>query len=157
MNIQSLAPWTHSEPAQWQRERDPFMTLQQQMNRLFDDAFRGVGGSAAARGVWPAVDVTDNGDHLRVDAEVPGLNEDDLEVTLKDGVLTLSGERQTENADADKRITERFMGRFVRQIPLGFEVDEDNVKASFDNGELTITLPKTNGDGAKRIEIGKAS
>lgn len=110
-------------------------------------------------GTWPRVDLTDNGDHVRIGAELPGMSEDDIDITLKDGVLTLSGERKVEEQDADRRISERCVGRFVRHIPLGYEIDEYKVEASFDKGELTIKLPKTETSRteAKRIEVKKAT
>lgn len=159
MNMQSLVPWTRRAPTTWHRESDPFVALQSEMNRLFDDVFRGMGGRDAGFAGWPRVDVVDAGDYLRVDAELPGMREDDIEVTLKDGLLTLSGERKVESEDSDRRISERFFGRFARHVPLGFEIDEDNVTATFDNGELTIRLPKTETarSDVKRIEIGKTA
>jgi len=162
MNMRSLIPGgtrtRASSPANWDGERDPFTLLHNEMNRLFDTASREFGRdlwSLDGFGGWPRVDVTDAEDQVRVDAEVPGLNEKDVELTLKDGVLTLSGERKVENEDNDRRVSERFVGRFARQIPLGYEIDEDNVSATFNNGELTVKLPKTAQatNGAKRIEI----
>jgi HSP20 family protein len=147
MNMRSLIPRTTRTPAtsptNWTGARDPFALLHNEMNRLFDTASREFGHdlwSANGFGGWPRVDVTDAEDHVRVDAEVPGLTENDVELTLKDGVLTLSGERKVENEDDDRRVSERFVGRFARQIPLGYEIDEDNVSATFGNGELTVTL-----------------
>ncbi|MGI3209980.1 Hsp20/alpha crystallin family protein [Roseovarius tibetensis] len=162
MNMRSLMPWNTRSPANWAGERDPFAALHNEMNRLFDSASREFGRDLWALdgfGGWPRVDVTDAEDHVRVDAEVPGLNENDVELTLKDGVLTLSGERKVENDDNDRRVSERFVGRFARQIPLGYEIDEDNVSATFSNGELTVTLPKTeqSKSDAKQIEIKSAS
>lgn len=162
MNMRSLIPRSARTPAtsptNWTGERDPFALLHTEMNLLFDTASREFGHdlwAANGFGGWPRVDVTDAEDHVRVDAEVTGLNEKDLELTLKDGVRTLSGERKVENEDDDRRVSERFVGRFARQIPLGYEIDEDNVSATFSNGELTVTLPKTAQatNGAKRIEI----
>lgn len=162
MNMRSLIPWSTRSPANWQAERDPFSLLHNEMNRLFDTASREFGQDLRAFdgfGAWPRVDITDAEDHLRVDAEVPGLSEKDVDLTLKDGVLTLSGERKVDNTDDSRRVSERFVGRFVRQIPLGYEIDEDNVTASFANGELTVTLPKTAQatSNAKRIEIKPAA
>ena len=159
MNMKSLMPLDTRSPANWTAERDPFAVLHNEMTRLFDTASREFGTGLGALGGWPRVDVTDAEDHVRVDAEVPGLTENDVELTLKDGVLTLSGERKVENDDDERRVSERFVGRFARQIPLAYEIDEDNVSARFANGELTVTLPKaaqaTN--GAKRIEIQSAA
>lgn len=162
MNMRSLIPWTTRSPANLTAERDPFAILHNEMNRLFDSASREFGrdfGALDGFGGWPRVDVTDAEDHVRVDAEVPGLTEKDVDLTLKDGVLTLSGERKVETEDDTRRVSERFVGRFTRQIPLGYEIDEDNVTASFANGELTVTLPKTAqaASDAKRIEITSAA
>lgn len=159
MVMQPLIPWTRRTPDARQAERDPFMTLHSEMNRLFDDVFRGMGNGGDVMGKWPRVDLTDAGDHVRVDAEVPGMTEDDIDVTLKDGVLSLSGERKVENDDSERRVSERFYGRFERHIPLGHEIDENNVEASFANGELTIRLPKTETEKsqAKHIEVRKAA
>ena len=158
MNMRSLIPWTNRSPANFAAERDPFSLLHTEINRLFDTASREFGRdlwSLDGFGGWPRVDVTDAEEHLRIDAEVPGLTEKDVDLTLKDGVLTLSGERKAETEDEGRKVTERFIGRFTRQIPLGYEIDEDNVSASFANGELTIILPKTAKakSDAKRIEI----
>jgi len=156
MNMTSLMPWTRRTPASWGAERDSFAALHEEMIRLFNSAARDFGADVTPfAGVWPKVDVTDGDDAVRVEAEMPGLTEKDVEVTLKDGVLTLSGERRSESADEDRKVTERFVGRFVRQIPLGTEIDEDKVEASFDKGELTVTLPKTAQakSDAKKIEI----
>ncbi len=76
-------------------------------------------------------------------AEVPGLEEKDIEVLLDDGVLTLKGEKRSETEDKEKQFSERYYGRFERRIPLGTEVKEDQVDATFKNGVLTVTLPKT--------------
>jgi len=162
MNMTSLIPWNRRSPAEWGAERDPFALLHNEINRLFDTATREFGGASAALdgfGGWPRVDVTDAEDHLRIDAEVPGLTEQDVEVTLKDGVLTLSGERKVDRDDSQRRVSERFVGRFTRQIPLGYEIDEDNATARFANGELTVTLPKTAQarSHAKRIDIQTAA
>jgi HSP20 family protein len=135
--------------------RDPFVALQDEMNRLFNDAFRGVGGTPGIAGNWPSVDVSDKDDKIEVVAELPGMKEDDVEVMLDENVLTLRGERRDEREDEDNRFSERFYGRFERRIPLPHDIDEDNVKADFDKGELTISLPKTEKakSGGKRIEI----
>lgn len=162
MNMTSLMPWTRRTPATWSQERDPFALLHNEIIRLFDSESRDLGRdllSFDGYGGWPKVDVSDGEDHVRIDAEVPGLTEKDVEVTLKDGVLTLSGERKAEAEDSARRVSERFVGRFLRQIPIGYEIDEDNVEARFANGELTVTLPKTAQarSDAKRIEIKPAA
>jgi len=162
MNMTSLMPWTRRAPTTWNRDRDPFSLLHDEMNRLFDTASREFGHDLLpfdGSGGWPKIDVTDGETQVRVDAELPGLTEKDVDVTLKDGVLTLSGERKAETEDETRRVSERFVGRFMRQIPIGYEIDEDNVEARFANGELTVTLPKTAQarSDAKKIEIKPAA
>jgi HSP20 family protein len=120
------------------------------VNRLFDDVFRGFGsdlpslaGGSAFGGGWPSVEISNGEKEIKVTAEVPGLEEKDIEVLLDDGVLTLKGEKRSETEDKDKQISERYYGRFERRIPVGYEVKEDEVDARFKNGVLNVTLPKT--------------
>ena len=110
----------------------------------------------ASRGVnWPSVEISDTEKELRITAEVPGLEEKDIEVLLDDGVLTLKGEKRSETEDKDRQFSERVYGRFERRIPLGYEVEQDKVDAHFRNGVLTVILPKTAKaqSQAKRIAI----
>ncbi|TIM54398.1 MAG: Hsp20/alpha crystallin family protein, partial [Mesorhizobium sp.] len=86
------------------------------------------------------LEISESDNELRVTAEVPGMEEKDIEVLLDDDVLTLRGEKRSETDEKD--YSERFYGRFERRIPLGYEVENDNVNASFTNGVLTLTLPK---------------
>ena len=155
MSVRDLIPWGRNNGNQVPSlfrddDGDPFLSLHREVNRLFDDVFRGFGsglpafGSASAFGAgWPNVEIADTDKEIKVTAEVPGLEEKDIEVLLNDGVLTLRGEKRSENEDKDRQFSERYYGRFERRIPLGVEVDEDKVAASFRNGVLTVTLPKT--------------
>jgi HSP20 family protein len=101
------------------------------------------------------VEVAETDKDIRVTAELPGLEEKDVEVTLDDDVLTLRGEKRAESEDKERQFSERFYGQFERRIPLGVEVQEDKVEARFRNGVLTITMPKTERaqSKAKRIAI----
>jgi HSP20 family protein len=137
-----------------------------EMNRLFDDAFRNfdrnlpaMAGSGAWSAGWPNIEISQTDGEVRVTADMPGLEEKDVEVTVEDNVLTLRGEKRSETDDKDRNFSERFYGRFERQIPLGAEVDEDKATASFRNGVLTIALPKS-ADArtrAKRIAINQGA
>ena len=80
---------------------------------------------------------------MRVSAELPGLNEKDVEVLMEDGGLTIRGEKKSEVDDKERQFSERYYGRFERRIPLGFEVEADKVAAEFKNGVLSVTLPKS--------------
>jgi HSP20 family protein len=167
MNMKDLIPWSRAEnktPALY-RDTDPFMTLHREVNRLFDDVFRGFDqfgmgrfpSLASSRGSWgwPNVEFSETDKEIRVTAELPGIDENDVEVTLDDDVLTLRGEKRAENEDKDRQFSERFYGHFERRIPLDAEVQADKVEARFKNGVLTITMPKTERaqSKAKRIAI----
>lgn len=155
MSIRDLIPWGQNNGNQAPSvfrdgERDPFLSLHREVNRLFDDAFRSFGsglpsfgGLSAFGGSWPSVEISDGDREIKVTAEIPGLEEKDIEVLLDDGVLTLKGEKRSETEDKDRQFSERYYGRFERRIPLGYEIEPDKVDARFKNGVLTVTLPKS--------------
>jgi HSP20 family protein len=127
---------------------DPFLTLHGEMNRLVDDVFRGVELAAFEtadrlfdRVNWPNIELSETGKEVKVTAELPGLDEKDIDVALANGVLAIRGEKRTEIEDRDRRFSERFYGRFERRIPVD-DIDEDKVTASFRKGILTVVLPK---------------
>lgn len=164
--MRDLIPWGRSRTPARNDDRSydanvsPFFTLRREMDRLFDDAFRGVGLSAfGANGAlaWPHVEVVDRDKEVRVTAELPGLDEDDVEVRVEDNVLLLRGEKRTEFDDEERHYSERSYGRFERQIALPAEVDDERASATFRNGVLTVTLPKTERarQQAKRIPISR--
>lgn len=126
---------------------DPFSRLQREMNRLFDDLYRGVPAAEewGKRTAWaPRVDVQEDKDALKVTADLPGVDEKDVECTLENDVLTIKGEKKSEREQEEKGyyLAERTYGSFYRAISLPFDVDRDKVEASFANGVLTIRLPK---------------
>jgi len=151
MSVRDLIPWGRSgnrTPAP--RTHDPFFALHREVNRLFDDFWRdfnlptlsGFGGFGG--GGWPQIDVAETATEIRVMAELPGLEEKDVELTLTENFLTLKGEKRSETDNGEGiHLTERFYGAFERTIPLGAEIDRDKVTASFKNGVLTVSLPKT--------------
>ena len=145
-------------------EMNPFLTLHREMNRLFDDVFNrfdaGLPSSLLGRvpswsGGWPSLEVNASDNELRVSAELPGMDEKDVEILVDDGVLTIRGEKKSETEDQGRRFSERYYGRFERSIALPYEVEEDKASASFQNGVLTVTLPKSAKaqEKAKRIAI----
>lgn len=146
-------------PTRWENT-SPFLALHRDMNRLFDEAFRGFGAVTPFSGQssfsWPSVEISETESEVKVTAELAGLDEKDVEVQVEDNVLTLRGEKRTETEDKERRYTERSYGRFERRLALG-EVDEDRATATFKNGVLTVTLPKLREarDSARRIPIGK--
>ena len=122
----------------------PVVSLHREVNRLFDDLFRSTDDSRfwGGRSAWPSLDVDEAETEYRVIAELPGLEERDVEVLLQDGVLTVRGEKKLESEARNRSYSERFYGRFERQISLDRDVDESAVKATFKNGVLTVTVPK---------------
>jgi HSP20 family protein len=153
MNMRDIIPWGRGNghpPARYylESEQNPFLSLHREMNRLFDDVVRNFDMPAFSRlspleAGWPRLEISDDEREVRISAEVPGLAEKDIEVLLEDGILTLRGEKASENEDKTRQFSERFYGRFERRIPIPYEIAEDNVTATFRNGVLTVALPKT--------------
>jgi len=163
MAFRDLIPWSRNqELASSRGSFDPFMTLHREMNRLFDDVFRGFGtparfGSSLMEGRfgWPSIEFNETDKAVTISAELPGLSEKDVQVEIANGVLTLRGEKKSERTDDGGRyFTERYYGSFERQIPLD-GVEEDKADAKFHDGVLTITLPKSEQarSSVKRIPI----
>jgi HSP20 family protein len=123
---------------------DPFSTMRREMDRLFDE-FRGVGGGpyAAEAGFAPAVNVKQTDKGVEVTAELPGIDEKNVEVSLAENALTIRGEKKQEKEEKGEGwfMSERSFGSFMRTIPLPIEVNEDKVSAQFKNGVLTVQLP----------------
>ena len=130
----------------------PFAPLRE-IERLFGDFFSVFGVPALAEReavplppgiIAPRIDVSETDDEIRIKAELPGLNENDVDVRLIDDVLTIRGEAQTEHEEKqqDYRVMERARGTFVRSLRLPFGADANQVQASFKDGILTITIPK---------------
>jgi len=147
MNMRDLIPWgrkTSQVPMLYQDEQaSPFLTLHREMNRLFDETIRSFDMPSMFRRTasWPSVEISETEKEYRVSADVPGLEEKDVEVLFSDGVLTIRGEKKSEVEDKERQFNERFYGSFERQIPFGDEIEEDKVEASFKNGVLTVKLP----------------
>jgi HSP20 family protein len=151
MAITDLIPWNNRGGGiSSQRSDDvhPFLALHREMNRMFDDVFRGFdlapfGNFRTSQGVgWPNIDVDETETDIRVTAELPGLEEKDISLEIANGMLLISGEKKSETEDKDRRFSERYYGRFERRIPLD-DVEQDKASASFKNGVLTVTVPKS--------------
>jgi HSP20 family protein len=140
----------------WDPGRD-LDTLQGDVNRLFDSFFgRREGGQASAVRRWvPPMDLAETEDQLVLRADLPGLEQGDIEIEVKDNVLTISGERKAEHekkGEGYHRI-ERSFGRFSRSLGLPRGIDPKSVTASFENGVLEVRMPKPEERKATRIEI----
>lgn len=131
--------------------------LHRQMNHLFDDLFEGSrsGGGVTAGGLSaPALDVHTDEKQIEITAELPGVKQEDINLTVEDGILTLSGEKKSERKD-ESGYSERSYGRFERRITLPSDVDDEQCAADFKDGVLRITLPRTEAKSrARRIPLG---
>lgn len=130
----------------------PLSELQREVDRLFEDFFPAYNGEPS---VWtPAVDLYEKEDAYFVLMDLPGLTKQDVQITFDNGALQISGERTFEGEkDLQFHQVERRRGRFYRSLRFGREVVPENVKASFENGVLTIEVPKTERSRPRRIEI----
>ena len=129
----------------------PIFGLRREIDRLFDDTFARDGN-----GFTPAVDIKENEDEIRLEAELPGISPDNVEIIAENGVLTLRGQKESERKEGDERyqIVERAYGTFMRTFQLPQGVDENQIKADFENGVVTIHIPKAALPQPKRIQIG---
>jgi HSP20 family protein len=143
---------------------DPFRdlrNLQDEVNRLFSSSFtRSFGEEGFARGAWaPSVDIYENKDQIVLEAELPGMNREDFELTVENNVLTLRGERRFEKKEETDNYhrVERSYGAFTRSFTLPQTVSSDNATAEYKNGVLRVTLKKREEVKARRIEVGGES
>ena len=142
---------------------DPFRdlrNLQDEMTRLFTGTLpSGTGREEMTNGTWsPRVDIFEDKDHLVLEAELPGMNRDDFDLSFENNVLTLSGERKFEKKtdEGNYHRVERSYGSFTRSFTLPQTVTADGAKAEFNNGVLHVTLPKREETKARKIEISGA-
>jgi len=140
---------------------DPFRDLssiQERMNQIFEDALaRSRGREEGLRsGMWtPAVDIYENNDSVVVKAELPGVEKDQISVEVKDGILSLRGERKFEKEVKEESYhrIERSYGSFQRSFSLPVSVDQEKVTAQFRNGVLEVTLPKKEQAKPKQVQV----
>ena len=139
---------------------DPFRelrSLQDEMTRLFIGAVPSGSGEQMARGAWnPSVDIFEDKDRLVLEADLPGLNREDFEISVENNVITLKGERKFEKkveGDNYHRV-ERSYGSFTRSFTLPLTVTAEGATADFENGILRVSLPKREETKARKIEIG---
>jgi HSP20 family protein len=144
VSVRDLIPWGRNRASGGGEGAHPMVALHREMNRLFDDFARGIdpwfGGAS-----WPRVDVREDAEAVEVVADLPGLSEKDVEVTISDGALVIQGETAGERSQEGDGLlmSERQYGRFHRAIPLGVEIDRERVSAKMKDGVLTVTLPKS--------------
>lgn len=141
----------------WNPMRDMF-SLSDRMNRVFDGFFYPTTRDDESMSMWdwnPAVDIYDEKDHIVIKAEIPGVDKKDITVDIKDRVLTLKGERSSDNEEKKDNFyrRERTFGKFERSFSLPAQVDLDKVKADYKDGILKIEIPKPEGQKPKQITI----
>ena len=148
MAIRNLVPFGKKDVSVKREDEHPFSLLRREMDSLFDNFFRGfdLEPFESRMGAFsPKVDVTENDKEIKISAELPGMEEKDIDVSLQKDMLTIKGEKKEEKEDKGKDYyrMERSYGSFSRTIPLPVEVETDKVEAKFKKGVLSITLPKT--------------
>lgn len=151
---------------------DPFHTFREEMNDLFDRVFGhpmtlfeypkfpGFSGIRGGATLSPRIDVVENDKEVSLTAELPGIDEKDISLSIEQGVLTLKGEKRSEKDEKkdNRRVMERHYGSFQRSFTLPSSVEDSKVEANFDKGILTVTMPKHSGkrkESGRKIKIGK--
>jgi len=131
-------------------------SLCDELDRLFESPWSELARTSQLLSGWtPALDVHEDKDNFVVQAELPGMKREEIDVSLHDGALSISGERKVEKKyeEAEVYRTERFFGKFQRTVTLPAPVAADKVKAQYKDGVLTITLPKTEAAKPKQIDV----
>lgn len=145
---QNIMPWKKRAGEVSRSEQTPFTELHQRMDDLFEEFFQGFGTGLARfeprHVIAPSVDVSETDDEVRVTADLPGMDEKDIQVSLDNDLLTIKGEKKHEQEEKKRNyyMVERSYGEFQRVIPMPASVDKEKVKAAFKKGVLTVTLPK---------------
>ena len=165
MTLRQLIPWeTHNKGVLSKKEDDPMFALQREVNNLFDNFFDGFGLAPTFGKLQkqydsfvPKVDVKEKEKNFQVTAELPGIDEKDLDVSLTEGTLSIKGEKKSEvedKKDGYHRI-ERSYGSFSRLIALPEGIDEEKIEASYKKGVLKVVIPKTEKaqEAHKKIEV----
>jgi len=141
------------------KSEDPFWAFQKDIEEVFDNFFplRSTRPAALFESGWtPRIDIEENSGRIHVKAELPGINENDLNVTVTGNVLTIAGEKkEEEKKEKDGRciVSERFFGSFSRSVTLPNGVEADKIKAEFKGGILNIEIPLEESKQSKKIEI----
>jgi len=152
----TLLRWQRPEVSRWSPFRH-LTSLREEIDRLFDSPMTDLTQSSHQflSGWMPAIDLAEDQDNLYLKAELPGMKKEDIEISIHEGVLTLSGERKQDpkHADAEVYRSERFLGRFQRTLSLPTLINADKVKATYKDGLLHVVLPKAEESKPKHIEV----
>ena len=148
MGLKNLIPTGGKDLPARGDEYDPFSLIRREMNRLFDSFSSGFDVEpfeGRIKTFSPNINVTEGDKEVKISAELPGMDDKDIDVSLSKDSLTIKGEKKQEKEDKGKNYyrMERSFGSFRRTVPLPAEADIDKVKAHFKKGVLTVTIPKT--------------
>jgi HSP20 family protein len=157
MNLKSLIPVGRSRNVA-RRETNPFAALQGEIDRLFEDFGRGF-MTLGTPALMPSMDVAETEKEIEITAELPGLEEKDVEINVADNVLTIKGEKKSEKEEKEKdyHLVERSYGSFSRTIELPTGTDVDKIKASISKGVLKVVVPKTAPAQVRKIDVKAAA
>jgi len=156
--MNNLIRWQHPELAAW-RSLGGLSGLRDEIDRLFELPLSEFTRTSQLLSGWTvALDVYEDANNIYVKAELPGMKKEDIDISLHDGCLSLSGERKSETSHevAETYRAERFYGRFQRTVSLPTQVAVDKVKAQYKDGILTVTLPKAEEAKPKHIDVNLA-
>ena len=159
MNLKSLIPVNRDRGVA--RSDNPFMSLQREVDRLFSDFTRGFSafGNGKTDLMLPSMDVTETDKEIEITAELPGLEEKDVQINVSDNLLTIRGEKNAEKEEKDKnyRLIERSYGSFERTLELPEGINADAIKANIGKGVLKVTVPKPAPAQVKKIDVKAAA
>lgn len=151
----NIIRWHRPELADW-TGLGRLSDLRNEIDRLFDAPLSELAHTSRLLSGWtPALDMHEDKDNVVVKVELPGMKKEDIDLSLHDGSLSISGERRSEQKfeSAEVYRAERFVGRFQRTVALPAPVAVDKVKAQYKDGVLTVTLPKTEEAKPKQIDV----
>jgi HSP20 family protein len=160
MDLKNIIPFGKKNIEVRRENENPFAMMQREMNRIFDSFNQNWGLSSFPEftgSFMPRLDVTEDLSAFTVTAELPGMSEKEIDLSISGDTLTIRGEKKEEKEDKNKNYyySERSYGTFMRTIPLPQQIETNKVSASFKKGVLTITLPKTTAavESTKKIEV----
>lgn len=150
----TLVPFSWARDMSRAAANDPLSVLQNEVNRIFD-GFGRLGSMQEVTTAMPKLDVSETPEAIEVHAELPGVEEKDVELTLAGDLLTIKGEKREDREDKgrDFHVVERSYGTFSRSVRLPFSADSANAKANFEKGVLTVSIPKPRDQREKTTRI----
>ena len=150
----NIVRYRHYPPSDLSASLDRLAIMRAEMDRVFESTFGLFSRSPAPLSRWrPPVDVYQDKDQFTVIVELPGHKKEEIEISLHDNTLTISGERKCEESGEQEFLTERSYGKFQRSLTLPTAVDAEKVKASYKYGLLQVVLPKAEEAKPKQVEI----